>query len=180
MIGGLKLSRAGGSGVNANELEEFPISLLLSPLTTVFLSKGVGAQGVYWPRPPRRLQQRRASVSLSVGYWMHVSAKGFAHHRKLTEWTRRLYTDRTSMIASGRMRRKQRNLTQVAVRPAELKPSCQEKTPRRVGLGVRSFYESTEERRRLVDQHRCRIFHQLLDSDEEQDCLLAVDDAVVV
>src|SRR5215203_3894307 len=128
MIGGLKLSRAGGSGVNANELEDFPISLLLSPLTTVFLSKGVGAQRVYWPRPPRRLQQRRASVSLSVGYWMHVSAKGFAHHRKLTEWTRRLYIDRTSMIASGR-RQKRRNLTQVAVSPAELKTLVPRENP---------------------------------------------------
>jgi hypothetical protein len=93
MIGGLKLSREGGIGVNANELEDFPISLLLSPLTTVFLSKSVGAQRVYWPRPPRRLQQRRASVSQSVGYWMHVRAKGFAHHRKLTESTRRPYID---------------------------------------------------------------------------------------
>jgi len=44
MIGGLKLPRAGGTGVNANELELFPISLLLSPLTTAFLSKSVGAQ----------------------------------------------------------------------------------------------------------------------------------------
>ena len=41
MIGGLKFPRAGGIGVNANDAEDLPISLLLSPLTTGVLTKGV-------------------------------------------------------------------------------------------------------------------------------------------
>src|SRR4051812_29159442 len=44
MIGGLKLPRAGGIGVNANEVEDLPIWLLLSPLTTRYLSKSVGSR----------------------------------------------------------------------------------------------------------------------------------------
>jgi hypothetical protein len=44
MIGGLKLPRAGGIGVNANEVEDLPISLLLSPLTTRIPLKSVGAR----------------------------------------------------------------------------------------------------------------------------------------
>jgi len=66
MIGGLKLPRAGGTGVNANELELFPISLLLSPLTTAFLSKSVGAQQYCVAEAARRPQQQRAPVSRSL------------------------------------------------------------------------------------------------------------------
>jgi len=41
---------------------------------------------------------------------------------------------------------KRQNLTQVAVSAAaHVEPPSQEKTPRRVGLGVDSFYESSEE-----------------------------------
>ena len=43
MIGGRK-PRAGGIGVNANEVEDLPISVLLSPLTTSIPLKSVGAR----------------------------------------------------------------------------------------------------------------------------------------
>jgi hypothetical protein len=44
MIGGLKFARAGGIGVKANEVEDLPISVLLSPLTTGISLKSVGAR----------------------------------------------------------------------------------------------------------------------------------------
>jgi hypothetical protein len=44
MIGGLKLARAGGIGVNANDVDDLLISLLLSPLTTDTRFESVGAR----------------------------------------------------------------------------------------------------------------------------------------
>ncbi len=50
MIGGLKDPRAGGIGVNANELEDFPISLLLSLLVLSLLTTGFPEKGVGFSR----------------------------------------------------------------------------------------------------------------------------------
>ena len=41
-------------------------------------------------------------------------------------------------------------------------------------------YSSFIKRADSIDQHRCRIFHQLLHAHEEEHRLLSVDDAVIV
>jgi hypothetical protein len=66
MIGGRKDPRAGGIGVNANEVEDLPISTLLSPLTTSFLFESVGAR--YRPEAEAadgRSSNARPSLDLS-------------------------------------------------------------------------------------------------------------------
>jgi len=64
MIGGLK-PRAGGIGVNANEVEDLPISVLLSPLTTRIPLKSVGsAERLGRGRPDSRRSNARLSLDL--------------------------------------------------------------------------------------------------------------------
>src|SRR3954447_20600292 len=69
MIGGLNIPRAGGIGVNANEVEELPISLLLSPLTTSFLFESVGAHRTRGRGRPTVAAATRARLSISA-HWM--------------------------------------------------------------------------------------------------------------
>src|SRR5687767_13958744 len=68
MIGGLKLPRAGGIGVNANEVEGLPIWLLLSPLTTGVPAKGVGARQTCSVEVARTVAATRGR--LSVACWL--------------------------------------------------------------------------------------------------------------
>ena len=77
MIGGLKFPRAGGIGVNANEVEDLPIWLLLSPLTTGFLSKSVGARRTALPRPPETVAAAtRACLAISCSLGCNQGQKG--------------------------------------------------------------------------------------------------------
>src|SRR6186713_2770551 len=84
MIGGRK-PRAGGIGVNANEVEDLPISVLLSPLTTRIPLKSVGARRDHSVEAARTVATATRACSRSLLNLMQRRAKGFAIYRKLTE-----------------------------------------------------------------------------------------------
>jgi len=68
MIGGRK-PRAGGIGVNANEVEDVPISVLLSPLTTRIPLKSVGARRDHSVEAARTVATAtRACLSISAQF----------------------------------------------------------------------------------------------------------------